>query len=426
MLDITWIQHPIGHGGFHTGRIRTSDNVEFNWIFDCGSQRTKKFDDYIRVWADRLGRPIDWLFISHFDTDHVSGLNVLMGRAVVRDVMVPYLNEGELAYLLLYELNRDKLDRQFVELISDPVAFFGSRGASRITFLGGEGPGGLPFEGDFIPYGPLDGLSKDSSWEAKIRPSPSVLPGLEPVQPGTISRSRARIISRNQCEIVISDRNSGIGVRLKTYRAPLARAAHEGLLVDLKELVGTAATTNNIRPGLGDLAYAIANHARDPKGRVDLRRLFKAHIGSSNRSSMSLLSAPSLLHSSQTMRCIYGQFHSWDGRLRAWEGAVADTVAWVNTGDAELAGKVDLASWQKAYAGDLDNVRVLALPHHGSDKNSGSELQRLCSNALLVAHVRSGARTHPGLEVSAAAGRRLICVDENRSSELQMHVSVWR
>ena len=91
MIDVRWVQHPIGHGGFHTGAMISPDNPPFTWIFDCGAKRTAKFDAYLRRWLQRHPQPIDWLFISHFDTDHVSGLETLMSRAVVVDVMVPYL-----------------------------------------------------------------------------------------------------------------------------------------------------------------------------------------------------------------------------------------------------------------------------------------------------------------------------------------------
>lgn len=89
MISIHWVQHPIGHGGFHTGHLSDETGATFNWAFDCGSRRTSKFDDYLELWTSHRHSTLDWLFISHFDTDHVSGLDTLMSRSVVRDVMVP-------------------------------------------------------------------------------------------------------------------------------------------------------------------------------------------------------------------------------------------------------------------------------------------------------------------------------------------------
>jgi glyoxylase-like metal-dependent hydrolase (beta-lactamase superfamily II) len=106
MFSIDSVQHAIGHGGFHTGRARVTGGANFNWIFDCGAKRTAVFDAYLKAWTAQRPQPVDWLFVSHFDTDHVSGLDTLMSRVVVRDVMVPYVNERELMLQLLHEISR--------------------------------------------------------------------------------------------------------------------------------------------------------------------------------------------------------------------------------------------------------------------------------------------------------------------------------
>ena len=137
MFFVHWEQHPVGHGGFHSGYLQDANGPTFRWAFDCGSRMTRKFDSYLRVWTLQYQQPLDWLFISHFDSDHVSGLDVLMGNTVVRDVMIPYLNDRELAFLLLHEIARDTLSRSIVELTADPAAFFLSRGATRVTYLRG-------------------------------------------------------------------------------------------------------------------------------------------------------------------------------------------------------------------------------------------------------------------------------------------------
>jgi hypothetical protein len=68
--------------------------------------------------------------------------------------MVPYVNEHELAYLLLYEMGRGNLDRAFIELIADPAAFFLSRGANRVMFLRGRRADSEPVEGGIHSEGP--------------------------------------------------------------------------------------------------------------------------------------------------------------------------------------------------------------------------------------------------------------------------------
>jgi len=133
MLSIEWVQHAVGHGGFHTGRAETNRSAPFTWIFDCGSRRTTRFNEYLRTWIRTHPEPVDWLFISHFDTDHVSGLETLMARAKVQDVMVPYVNEHELTVALLEEINRDRVEHWFTDLVADPASDLLSRGAERVS-----------------------------------------------------------------------------------------------------------------------------------------------------------------------------------------------------------------------------------------------------------------------------------------------------
>ncbi|HBQ34396.1 MAG TPA: hypothetical protein DD739_17350 [Ochrobactrum anthropi] len=52
----------------------------------------------LNSWVLQNSSPVDWLFISHFDTDHVSGLETLLSGTIVDNVMVPYVNDDQLAF----------------------------------------------------------------------------------------------------------------------------------------------------------------------------------------------------------------------------------------------------------------------------------------------------------------------------------------
>lgn len=403
MFTVEWSQHAVGHGGFHTGRARVDDS-EFNWIFDCGAKKTALFDAYLKTWTARNRQPIDWLFVSHFDTDHVSGLDTLMSRAVVRDVMVPYVNERELVLQVLHEISRDNVDRALFELAADPAAFFLARGAERVTFYRGR-----PRDGSADVDAPRpDRPEGKKTWTMKVHPQPSTLstPRRFPTSP--FEPSRVFLMTEETDMTAVS---GGAFLRLKPHRAPLTLRAHRGLMKALQAEVGTIPWLAH-RPGLGDLAFAIALHARTATGRSALRKLYKTHIGSSNRSSLSLLTMPVLVQDSPAhWECSHGNFPGCFG-----EGE----VAWVNTGDAELLDIKNLDAWEDTYAHLLKSVRVLALPHHGSDKNSGEEFQKLCPDALLVAHVKAGSSKHPGADVVDLAGERLACVTGDLDNQVWM------
>lgn len=403
MTSIYWDQHPAGHGGFHTGVFNASDGTRFTWAFDCGSRANSQFDKYLRDWSERHRSVLDWLFISHFDTDHASGLDTLMLRTEVRNVMVPYLENHELVLLLLHEINRGSFTRSTVELVADSAAYFLSRGASNVTFLGNGGTPGELDPSALPPEGPED----SEGWRFKIVP-PALPAAAPPWVARPLSVSPVSIIDGGMCDMILF--NSGCGLHLKPYRAPVTDAAQTQLLTEIEQLVRTTVTAST-RSGIGKLAYAVANHARTSKGRAQLRQIYAAHAGSSNRSSLSLMSIPIVTNARD------GHWEFGQKQMCQWaEG----NFGWINTGDAELLASSDLADWEKCYSSFLDRIAVLALPHHGSDRNSNEALQKLFPKASFLAHVKSGNGKHPGAVVTLKAGQRLCCVTEKQNTTAHM------
>ncbi|MDR7062477.1 MULTISPECIES: MBL fold metallo-hydrolase [unclassified Sphingopyxis] len=403
--DVNWLQHPVGHGGFHTGRLQFFRGPKLNWIFDCGSRRTKKFDEYLRSWITLGNEEVDWLFISHFDTDHVSGLEVLMANAVVKNVMVPYVNERELLGQLLQIIDGGDTSRYIFDLAADPGGYFLSRGAQRVIFVGGGGDDRILIEtGDpSSPDGSGDGMKE---CRILIRPAPRSLNSGQIV--GAAPNAKVEL-SEQGCEIEIH--SLGRQFLFKPFRAPLDQSDDDSLLVAIQNLVGDASLQNG-RPGLGDLAYAVARFSRTAAGRAKLRQVYKLHVGSSNRSSLSLLSMPLPKDAAQS----YFEVESPSKTSMSWS-----VPAWLNTGDAELKATQDLQSWRAHYSAELGHVRVLALPHHGSDHNSDQALHDLCPRAILAAHVKSDATKHPGVDTMLTAGERLVRVTEQAGHYIRMH-----
>jgi glyoxylase-like metal-dependent hydrolase (beta-lactamase superfamily II) len=242
MCRVHWIQHAVGHGGFHTGQIYSGagsrmmeEQPDFTWIFDCGSRAYSKLDAFLRLWTRRQGRPVDWLFISHFDFDHVSGLDELMSRSVVNDVMVPYVNEDELAYTLLEEIGRANVAPAFVSLVADPASFFLTRGAARVTFLRGR-EGERPPEVDLRPGDPGDRFETDDGWGVEM----SQVEKLD-MSDCTGGRSETgpviRVVDEGLCEIKAT--RGRCSLLLKAYRAPVSRTANEDLMTALHARFGT-------------------------------------------------------------------------------------------------------------------------------------------------------------------------------------------
>lgn len=89
---------PIGQGLFSCGAVgHFLDPQSFRWVYDCGTV-SKRYhlwnavDHLHRCWSGGALRPrIDLVAISHFDQDHVNGLETLLARFDVQRLLIPYL-----------------------------------------------------------------------------------------------------------------------------------------------------------------------------------------------------------------------------------------------------------------------------------------------------------------------------------------------
>lgn len=90
--------HPVGNGTLFTGRITwdmsaPGPSSHFTWVYDCGSTSEKSICDsvdYLPLWFGAAGTDIDMLVISHFDDDHVNGLEALLDKHYVKKLVLPY------------------------------------------------------------------------------------------------------------------------------------------------------------------------------------------------------------------------------------------------------------------------------------------------------------------------------------------------
>ena len=97
------IFHPVGQGAFFTEHIMSSQN-RIHIIYDCGSMSRKRINDEIIDFSNInfKGDHIACIFISHFDMDHVNGLDKLRKEFSVDEktlVFVPFFYEEVYVYL---------------------------------------------------------------------------------------------------------------------------------------------------------------------------------------------------------------------------------------------------------------------------------------------------------------------------------------
>ncbi|MFA4952513.1 hypothetical protein [Brevundimonas sp.] len=422
-FSVCWRQLNAGQGGLHVGRAATDSaggsQKILNWIYDCGAVRRNALDDVIDDYADEHSHePIDLLFISHFDRDHVSGLDRLLRAKQVTEVVLPHVNDGDLAVAMMEEVLRPGRDYDtarrdwFARFLDDPIGYLRDGGVERIVWVGPS-----PFSGD----GEFRAL--DSS---PFGPDRKFEPGWAVSRFGRLRNTATAPAAESTTEVFTTDGPVEIHahapdatMRFLTYRPPLHENPHirlvkDGILLDtLTRLIGLNWTRSD-GPGLNGLAAAIARFARVDADREKLVGIYKRFARGSNRASLSMLSVPVapsartawawVAPDKKTPRLVYGR-----------------APAWLCTGDAELLKETALCDWANHFGDLLDDVVVALLPHHGSDKNSDADFQaRLPGAEWFVATSRGGGRHHPGPLVLEAAGERLIEVTNEISTILRL------
>jgi hypothetical protein len=95
------IIHGVGHGAFYTETFSDMSSV----VYDCGTNGRRKdlekiIDDFLR-FSDTI--PV--LFVSHFDKDHINGIEYLLNKnSAVKRLIIPYYSEEEKCIMLVAHL----------------------------------------------------------------------------------------------------------------------------------------------------------------------------------------------------------------------------------------------------------------------------------------------------------------------------------
>jgi len=169
--------HPVGQGLFSSGVIWNggADEIRFLWVYDCGTSSSQKLIDaaiYRLRGAVRSRKCIELVTISHFDRDHISGIERLIECFKIGTLMLPYMPLAQRLMLAFEEgvEPSDELIRFFINPVEYLTALEGP-GIERILFVRPSGENGPPvpespprspddadhdFDLDFDPEKPSD------------------------------------------------------------------------------------------------------------------------------------------------------------------------------------------------------------------------------------------------------------------------------
>lgn len=119
-FELTRTFHPVGQGAFYTEVFSKNVAAIFSVVYDCGTG-TKAVDMSSLVDSFKSSiKQIDILFISHFHSDHISGLDRLLDGMTVKKTVIPMLPEDTVTLMRVQNLLEHKKDAlAFDSIISD-------------------------------------------------------------------------------------------------------------------------------------------------------------------------------------------------------------------------------------------------------------------------------------------------------------------
>lgn len=141
--------HGVGQGLFSSGVVISGwcydkQNV-FRWVYDCGTSHDRdkkllreaiKFETPSR--ADPRRHRINLIVLSHFDSDHISGVTELLHRNEGVDfLMIPYLTvQQRLGIIASHAARGIRLEHSIAQAILNPTRYFARRiGSGRLVYV---------------------------------------------------------------------------------------------------------------------------------------------------------------------------------------------------------------------------------------------------------------------------------------------------
>lgn len=109
-LNVSRTQWAVGNGFFHSGTV-SSDIRSVSYIYDCGARADTQaeLDRETEELAARIATA-DFMFISHFDFDHVSGIPSLTARLGIGRFIIPLVPVAERLLVLGGSISDGDLD----------------------------------------------------------------------------------------------------------------------------------------------------------------------------------------------------------------------------------------------------------------------------------------------------------------------------
>lgn len=437
--------HPIGQGLFYSGFLELH-SARFDMVFDCGSKNPSDLSrEILRYRAEREidQYGLDLLVISHFDNDHVSGIDELLQGVKVRRLVLPFLNFRERLYLVTRTLLTGRGYKPALDftlrVTIDPLGTLGDHldGDTQVFFVQNS-PDPIPpddnegspesgssdeqrFSFDFVAKSRLDEKELDSLGGGQTQ---AALYKVQDREKGMIKGYVDRLM-----DFLFYKKSLGI-CEDAFYQEVIDLFLEKYGLTEkstLEEIMGKVREIRTARPirEIFNKAKAKCLPVGVQVGDLNITALCLFHL---NRPELYRLTGESRPWFECNVDAIYYfKDHSrplfveaWPVWLYAGFYPLADKMGFPNvmlTSDTVLLEPADVGAFQYKYQYYLGKQWLTQIPHHGSDNNSDElffQLVQRPEHVLFVNYGLNNSFGHPSEDIIEWIWNFLIPVHERQ------------
>ncbi len=363
---------PVGQGLFYTGKIGS-----LNLVYDCGNIGNlnvlkNAIDNYINSLEGT--KTIDMLVISHLHVDHVRGLDYLLNsrKPKVRYVFLPYLLPVQ--RLLIALANIKYLNRNYLELLEDPINYFIKRGVEKVVIIGGG-------EGEYDEVGrPPSSDAPEPENEFHINSEDlddNSFNGLpEDSNLNRIITDLEKDLDRNVFKklVMVKNHSGYISLNAKWLFRFFNSTINNELLCSFISCV------SNILGSSSQIdSKMLKKILKDKNSMNKLKQCYTKNFKDLNNTSLLLYHGPVRSINSNFGKIIIRKVEGLSFRPPYFYLIHIDgKFGWLLSGDKNFNKNFD--QFKRHYRNELANMNHLLVPHHGSRQNWNSELLELIKN----------------------------------------------
>lgn len=386
---------PVGQGGFSLGGLRESDgSLLYSYVYDCGSDQLNALRREMDVAKSLFNideKHIDVVYVSHLDSDHINGFDHLCQLVdnKIRKVVLPYLDIHDSYYLIASELCSNSTSGLFMEFLVDPVKWVKSR---------------LP-EADISLLYPSD---IDDNFDPPIFNSGNIKDSVESL-PIIIPDPKGDVECNRWLVKKIGDNKTDTLMSFISWIPPRSRKKIEIFSQQL------------IENGFPELSKKkILKILTNTEERKKLRECYLKLAGDHNIISINLLiinnQEAEMKIVNEPCRDRFGFRNGLIDRHYIF-GRDKGSKSVLLTGDSKLKTSLYYNKWAEFYSKAIKTVRVMTLPHHGSELNFNQKIISDFDNVLFIAQSDGHSHGHPSQSVidaiNSSYGHSVILVDND-------------